>query len=241
MGAGASSLGSVKDLIGGSNLMIDDDIARALQAFLKNPKARMAFDSFVKNDSWKENNNNQDALYDLSQTVYSKFLVGETSTDDSNVLFFAAIFPLFLGSKEYIEFMQSGGLTELSEEDEEEDDDADDDDDDTSIENLSPEEVDVQNLSKEAIEETEIAYAFVAKSSMDLNIEPAKEKRPSNPRKSIVKIDPSVGTMFISCLIVAILFQLNVVGFYFSPMQSNRTPSNRSVYRRTASHGCGIS
>jgi hypothetical protein len=186
--------------------MIDDEITRALQAFLKNPKARMAFDSFVKNDSWKENNINQDALYDLSQTVYSKFLVGENSSDksESNILFFAAIFPLFLGSKEYVELMQSGGLVELSEEDEEEDEDEDEDDD-TSIEDL-PTEIDTKHLlSKESIEENEIAYTFIAKKSMDLNFEvpKVKEKKPINPRKSIVRIDPCVGIFFASiCYIV---------------------------------------
>ena len=194
MGAGASSLGSV---LGGSNLMIDDEITRALQAFLRSPKARMAFDSFIRNDSWKENNINQGALYDLSQTVYSKFLVGENSSDKSerNILFFAAIFPLFLGSKEYVELLQSGGLAELSEKDEEEDDDDEDEDEDTSIEDL-PTVIDTkQLLRQEGMEETEIAYAYNTRSSMDLNIDPPelKEKKPINPRKSIVRIDPSVG------------------------------------------------
>jgi len=47
MGTGAS-LGSIKNMVGGSNQMvIDDDIEHALQAFMKNPKARIAFDSFV--------------------------------------------------------------------------------------------------------------------------------------------------------------------------------------------------
>lgn len=199
MGAGASSLGSV---LGGSNLMIDDEITRALQAFLRSPKARMAFDSFIRNDSWKENNINQGALYDLSQTVYSKFLVGENSSDKSerNILFFAAIFPLFLGSKEYVELLQSGGLAELSEKDEEEDDDDEDEDEDTSIEDL-PTVIDTkQLLMQEGMEETEIAYAYNTRSSMDLNIDPPelKEKKPINPRKSIVRIDPSVGIIVTS-------------------------------------------
>ena len=201
MGAGASSLGSV---LGGSNLIIDDEITRALQAFLRSPKARMAFDSFVRNDSWKENNINQDALYDLSQTVYSKFLVGENSSDKSerNILFFAAIFPLFLGSKEYVELLQSGGLAELSEKDEEEDEDDEDEDEDTdtSIEDL-PTVIDTkQLLRQEGMEETESAYVYNTRSSMDLNIEPPelKEKKPINPRKSIVRIDPSVGMLVTS-------------------------------------------
>ena len=225
MGTGAS-LGSIKNMVGGSNQMvIDDDIEHALQAFMKNPKARIAFDSFVKNESWKNTNREQDALYDLSQTVYSKFFIDENLSDknESNVLFFAAIFPLFLDSREYSEFIESGGLMEFTEEDKEdegdEEEEEEEEEDDTTSELIEeiPAEIDTQHWSRDAVEETGIAYEFMAKRTMELNIEPTnvKEKKASNPRKSIVRIDPFVGTVRINSTIISMIIAKNYRQLYY--------------------------
>jgi len=117
MGSATSILPFKMFISDSMNEYIDEDISGALHSFLQDGKARNAFNSYVRKGSWKEGIGKHKALRKLSQTVYAKF-ISPTATQHSddgtvtnseenvpvdNILFFAAIFPLFLESKEFSE------------------------------------------------------------------------------------------------------------------------------------------
>ena len=134
----AASVGPMKNFIDDSMRQhIDEDISGALHTFLQDNRARSVFNKYVKSGSWKEKLGSHKALQKLSQTVYSKFLSSESVPDDpkrevnnmlepgvspmNNILFFAAIFPIFLESSQFSEFVlsreENGVLTSHDEED----------------------------------------------------------------------------------------------------------------------------
>lgn len=144
----AASVGPLKSFVDDSMVdKIDENISSAVHSFLVDEKARNVFNKYISSGVWKNVlNKEKNSLQKLSHTVYSDYIV-PTSTPQlsskentlnleenlnaldmekpvSNILFFAAIFPLFVESTEFHQFL----LGETVDSDDDKDDDEDDND-----------------------------------------------------------------------------------------------------------------